>query len=435
MKTLIPICGFLASASAFTCGWKKCGITTGAFSFSTKYTGRKTENDKFKPTDYYDYEVEYNVDLSSLANDKVPLIKLSGKGGPSSNGRWKLKESGQWGDVKYDSTFKVNDDSISTDVTRNGDRTTAKLHGALVSAWILGYYSAANNEIKYEQNGPNGASHQVDINVVSMNTQGANIRVKAKIGEDEFVAENKIGVQIDAKQTYNAYTLSLDSKYKLNNVRKQYLGKLRAKVPDDLMKEDKTIAEQLKEDFLVIYMDKHCIGHNRCRITKKPKILFKVAVKDERIGIYFGTQFIDNYWPPKQIISMPDNPYDSVKPLVDQFQTIYESHMNCDINEFLNANNKVNYINNNKDKMICIKAAVFADEMIDILDDKHGINCNTVFTPQYIDIETDLPFYPTQVVKLCQEGVAQVKSFFPEMRSIMMSFLDNKTKNDLRNAF
>ena len=109
--------------------------------------------------------------------------------------------------------------------------------------------------------------------------------------------------------------------------------------------------------------------------------------------------------------------YDSVAPLVSKIYEIDGLH-DCDITDFFRK--PADFIRQNQDNQVCMMATMFPEEMIDILDKEYGLNCDTVFSRENIDVTfyaNRIGSYPETAISLCKQAVAEIKEYYPRFRN------------------
>lgn len=440
MKTIVPL-GLLASASAFEfdCDFNRCSISGGPFKFKSKYVGSET----FTATEVYNFEYDFSINFAGL-KDKIPPISVQSKGGPSDNGLYKATGSGTAGSDSASFDFKVNDDRVNLNTDFNGISTDMTVSGGFIRSWLKFQVASLDPTLKYEQVGPGSDKYIAEFEVKEFTGTEVVLASSAFVKQNgkRKDLESKLSIKRNVQLVRGSHQLrvGLTNNYSINGKKGTYAAKLNGKAPDTIFNEN--IASKFSKPLMISFNDNYCRGHSNCNVPKiQPQLFFKLHKTAGRLQAAFGSRFF-NILPPRVILSMKANPKDSVAPLLDKIYQI-DGLQNCDVTGLINAEKPADFIKQNKDNSVCIRAVLFPDQFLDVLDREHGLNCDTVFSTENIDIESSLTYngfsYPASAIDVCKQSVAEIKARFPEIRNYVMKFIDDKTKQDIfreiENAF
>jgi len=453
MKTIIQL-SFLSAASAFgldcdLSDLSSCSISGGPLKFNSKYVGTKNIDlpTLFQDmTEVYNFEYDYSINFEGLKNSKweIPKISVQENGKPIDHGLYKVTSSSQIGSgPKRSFVMTVNDDSVNLNTVYGDEKFNTVLSGGLIESWVNFQLVSVDPTLKVEHKGAGSDRFIAEFAVKEVQTTSVVLVLNAfaKGSGKRTDIESKLSFKWAIDVVRQQFNLGITNNYSFNGKKRTYAGKFFGSVPEAITNEI-DIADKFKKPVLIKYNDRHCRGYSKCRVPeRKPQFFFKLIKDNGRLQAAFGSKFL-NILPPVVVLTTRANPFDSVAPLWNKIKEI-DGLTDCDIKGIWNAENIADYIRQNKDKQACIRAVVFPDQMLDVLDREYGLNCNTIFRPDNLDITSKLTYngfkYPDSVIDVCKYSVAGIKEKYPAIRDEFFKKLGSKNKADLmkqlQNAF
>ena len=274
--------------------------------------------------------------------------------------------------------------------------------------------------LKLEQTGSGTDKFVAEIYTTS---SGIVLNVFAEVNGKQTNIESKLSLKFVNKVDSGSiqFRLGITNDFSINENEYTYRGIFITSVPQSISNND--IASKFINPLKIVYKDS--FREDQWYDTKpKPYsdiLLFKLQKHADRL------QAVLRFGAIKVVISTKANPYDSIASLVNKIYEINGLH-NCDLTGLVFARNPANFIRQNKDNQVCIRATFFPDEMLDVLDRQYGLNCDTVFSRENIDLNFSSEFlgyygwiYPETAISLCKHSVAEIKEKASAIRNFLFA--------------
>jgi len=427
-----------ASAVSFECGLQNCDFT---FPLGRFWYDAQGVSNIGSIKDIYKYNGGFEFYFVGNSELNIPKIQSNISFGAQPGTKWQIRGRTDVGGYVTSTNTKITND-IDTNVNYNNKNIDIKLHGAWLKELLNGNLAGTNQELAYTQKGPGSMLHDFTFNIHELIPASLKVvfQVKGKtknsntFGNKDFNA--KIEVQGSVRSgKLNTYKFNLNNRYTMNGERKAMAGLLAMQFPTSVMQEG-TISEKLSSPINFMIKERYCTG-SRCNISRKTKskATIKVHVTGNRLKMEAMIKYFGLANNGVLVFDMPVDPAASLEPLMDKIEDI-KAKLPCKFSSWYDSQDKLDYIQN-KDNLLCVKALFHADHTIQLVSKKQGLDCDSLFNT-YIDFNTELSFnkysYPASAVDLCKDSVRQLNNFMPQIRNIMDSLMNEKSKQDLERA-